>query len=193
MENNIHNNYLIRAIEAYPYELERAVEALNYALSFDPNSVKALCLMAKVQSEQFYDYELAKQYYEKALASRLDIPDVYPDYIRLLVNNEDYEKAQNLIDFARNVKGIDKAGIELAQGFLLESICEFDNAIKALHLAKQLAMNNEFISYVDETLSRINKKLKAVKNEERKNENIQKNAAGKTDNSWFRNQLNNIL
>ena len=87
MENNLHNNYLFRAIEAYPYELEKAIEALNYALSYSPTSVQALCLMAKIQSEQLGEYELAKEYYEKALMSRLDIPEVYPDYIRLLIHS----------------------------------------------------------------------------------------------------------
>ena len=60
MENNLHNNYLYRALEAYPWELEKAIEALNYALSYDPENVQALCLMAKVMSEQLGENEQAK-------------------------------------------------------------------------------------------------------------------------------------
>jgi len=89
MKNNTYNNYLFRAIEAYPYELEKAIEALNYALSYEPENVKALCLMAKVYAGQLGDYKTAKAYYEKALVNGLDIPEVYPDYIRLLINNDD--------------------------------------------------------------------------------------------------------
>ncbi len=193
METNLHNSYLFRAIEAYPWELEKAMEALNYALSYDPTNVKALCLMAKVQTEQFGDYELAKEYYDRALANRLDMPEVYPDYIRLLVNNEDFDEAQKLIDFARTVKGIDKAGIELAQGTLFESMGEFEKAETALAEAKQFALNNEFISYVDDVISRVIKKRQHQNNKAREIENTQKKKVVDTDKNWFRNRLNNLL
>ena len=193
MENNLHNNYLFRAIEAYPYELEKAIEALNYALSYSPTSVQALCLMAKVQSEQLGDYELAKEYYEKALMSRLDIPEVYPDYIRLLIKNEDYEEAQKLIAFARQVKGIDKAGIELTQASLFEANLEFEKAEKALNDAKLLGMNNDFINYVDEAISRVNKKRKVLNKINREVEKEKTEVIEKPETSWFRNRLNNLL
>ena len=96
MGNILQNIHLFRAIEAYPWELEKAVEALHYALSYDPENAKALHLMAKVYAEQLGDYETAKTYYESALASRLDLTDIYPDYIRLLTNNEDFEEAQKV-------------------------------------------------------------------------------------------------
>jgi len=193
METNLYNNYLFRAIENYPYELEKTIEALNYALSYNPKSVKALCLMARIQSEQLGDYELAKEYYEKALMSRLDIPEVYPDYIRLLINNEDYEEAQKLIDFARQVKGIDKAGIELTQAYLFEALLEFDNAEKALNDAKLFALNNDFISYVDEVISRVNKKRKLQNKLNREAESKKPESIAKPETSWFRNRLNNLL
>lgn len=193
METNLHNSYLFRAIEAYPWELEKAMEALNYALSYDPTNVKALCLMAKVQTEQFGDYEVAKDYYERALASRLDIPEVYPDYIRLLVNKDDYEEAQKLIDFARTVKGIDKAGIELCQGYLFEAMHAYEKAEEALNEAKQFALNNDFISYADEVISRVIKKRQHQNNKAREIENTQKKEVVETDKNWFRNRLNNLL
>lgn len=193
METNLYNNYLFRAIENYPYELEKAIEALNYALSYNPKSAQALCLMAKVQSEQLGDYELAKEYYEKALMSRLDIPDVYPEYIRLLINNEDFEEAQKLIDFARSVKGIDKARIELNQASLFEAKFEFDKTLKALNDAKLLGLNNDFISYVDEVISRVNKKRKIQNKINRDIENKKAETVTKPETSWFRNRLNNLL
>ncbi len=194
MENNLHNSYLFKAMEAYPWELEKAVEALNYALSYDPENVKALHLMAKVNYGQLGDNETAKSYFEKALASRLDIPDVYPDYIRLLINNHDFKEAQRLIDFAKTVKGIDRAGIALAQGQLYESMTLFEEALKVLKDAKQLGLNNDFISYVDDILSRVKKKKKIQANENRVIENQAKNEVEtETKNRWFQNRLNNLL
>jgi hypothetical protein len=125
--------------------------------------------------------------------SRLDIPEVYPDYIRLLINNEDYEEAQKLIAFARQVKGIDKAGIELTQASLFEANLEFDKAEKALNDAKLLGMNNDFINYVDETISRVNKKRKVLNKINREAEKEKTEVIEKPETSWFRNRLNNLL
>lgn len=193
METNLHNRYLFRAIEAYPWELEKAMEALNYALSYDPENVKALCLMARAQAEQLGDYEAAKHYYDRALAIRLDIPDVYPDYIRLLVNNEDFEEAQILIDFARTVKGIDKAGIELAQATLFEALGDYQKAEEVLAEAKQFAMNNEFICFIDDVILRVVKKRQANNNRARVKETAQDKVPVKADKNWFRDRLNNLL
>ncbi|SHG84919.1 tetratricopeptide repeat protein [Winogradskyella jejuensis] len=193
MENNLHNTYLFKAIEAYPYELEKAVEALNYALSYDPENTKALHLMAKVHYEQLGDYETAKTYFERALAVRLDVPDLYPDYIRLLINNHDFDEAQKLIDYAKTVKGIDKAGIALTQGQLYESLMLFAEAEKVLKDAKHLALNNDFIFYVDDILSRIKKKKKIQENENRIIENQAKQEAETKPKTWFQNRLNNLL
>ncbi|AUP79096.1 tetratricopeptide repeat protein [Flavivirga eckloniae] len=194
MKNNTYNIYLFKALEAYPYELAKAVEALNYVLSYEPNNLKALCLMAKVQSEKLGDYEAAKTYYENALAINIENPDIYPDYIRLLVNNHDSEEAQKLIDFAITVKGVDKAGIKLTQGYLYESLGEFENAKEALQEAKMFALNNDFTYYVDEEIKRVDEKRKIQNKKNRAQETVVKNEVEKkANNSWFQNRLNNLL
>lgn len=194
MENNIHNTYLFRAIEAYPYELERAIEALNYALSYEPDNVKALCLMARVHNEQLGDKETAKEFYQKAIASNIDNPDIYPDYIRLLVNNGDYAEAETLIEFAMRFEGTAKANIKLVQASLFEAIQEFDKAEVALQEAKMIALNNDFLSYVDDVISRVVKKRNIFNKKKRENETVlKKEETVKTDNNWFRNRLNNLL
>ena len=193
METNLNNHYLFKALEAYPWELEKAVEALNYALAYDPENVNALHLMAKVHYEQLGDNETAKTYFEKALASSMDIPDIYPEYIRLLINNDDYKEAQKLIDFAKTVKGIDKAGIALVQGQLYESMTLFEEAEKALKESKQLALNNDFTSYVEAILSRVKKKKKTQVNANRIIENQLKKEIETNNKSWFQNRLNNLL
>src|SRR5690606_23864397 len=128
METSLNNTYLFKAIDAYPFCLEETIEALNYALSYDKNNVEALCLLAKVYAEQLRDYEAAKSYFAEALAVKMENPMVYPDYIRALICNEDYEEAQKLVDFAFTVKGTDKAVLHLLQGQLLESQAKLKEA-----------------------------------------------------------------
>ena len=107
------DKYLFQALDNYPYSLEETTEALDYALSYDAKNVAALCLYARVEAEQLYNYEAAKNYFEEALAVNMEAVAVYPHYIDTLLLNEDYEEASKLIDFALSVKGINKMAILL--------------------------------------------------------------------------------
>ena len=188
------HTYLLRAIEAYPYDLTQTLEALNYALSIDPDNAHALSLMAQLCHEQLDDYEQAKDYYEAALASRLDLPKVYPKFIFLLLQSAELDEAQRVIDFALTVKGIDRASIMAAQGQLFEQREQFENAEEALQKAKFYAYNAHFLEYVDGELNRIKLKKKiqfrTANATETEMKQPQQTAESK---NWFMNRLNNLL
>ncbi|WP_346881764.1 hypothetical protein [uncultured Algibacter sp.] len=168
MDTNLLNNYVLKAIDAYPYELEETVENLNYALSYESNNAYALYLMGRLQAEQFGDYQKAKQYYAEALANKMDFQKVYPQYILVLIWNEDYKEAQKLIDFAFTVKGLNKAEVWLKQGQLFESLQVYKKAIKALKKAKVFSCNDDFTCLVDSEISRIKNKNKSKKKQSSK-------------------------
>ena len=50
------NIYLVKALDYYPYNLEEALESLNYAMAYEENNPIALCLMGRVHLEVFKDY-----------------------------------------------------------------------------------------------------------------------------------------
>lgn len=163
MDTNLLNNYVLKAIDAYPYELEETVENLNYALSYESNNVYALYLMGRLQAEQFGDYEKAKQYYAEALANKMDFLKVYKHYILVLMWNEDFNEAQKLIAFAFTVKGLSKSDIWVMQGQLFETQKAYKKSLKALKKAKQFAYNNDYTSFIKSELTRIKDKLKSKK------------------------------
>lgn len=171
--------YLFKALEAYPYELEEAIEALNYALSYDAKNVQALCLMGKVYTEQLGEYEAAKECFAEAVAGNMDMPGIYPDYIRTLLLNEDHREAQKLLDFAKNVKATDKGILFVLQGHLFESLGKYKKAMKAFEVSKRYGYNNDFIRFVNEEIGRVKKKLpknnkKNKKRKEKKSKNRSK-------------------
>lgn len=168
MDTNLLNNYVLKAIDAYPYDLEETVENLNYALSYESNNAYALYLMGRLQAEQFGDYEKAKHYYAEALANKMEFQKVYPKYILVLIWNEDFEEAQKLIDFAFTVKGLNKAEVWLKQGQLFENLQEFKKANKALKKAKLFSHNDEFTDFINSEKSRIKNKIKPKKKSSKK-------------------------
>ena len=60
MGTHILNNYIFKALDAYPYELEKATEAINYALSYNEKDTMALCLKGRIYAETLKDYDKAK-------------------------------------------------------------------------------------------------------------------------------------
>ncbi|WP_299121464.1 tetratricopeptide repeat protein [uncultured Winogradskyella sp.] len=163
MDTNLLNNYVLKAIDAYPYELEETVENLNYALSYERDNAYALFLMGRLQAEQFGDYEKAKQYYAEALANKMDFHKVYSKYILVLICNEDYEEAQKLIDFALTVKGLNKGEVHLYQGQLFENLQAYKKALKAFKKAKLFGYDDRFISHINSEISRIKNKMNPKK------------------------------
>jgi len=170
--DNLLNKYLFQAIDAYPYDLQETVESLQYALSYNPASTKALCLMGRVYAEQLKDYETAKAYYQEALAENMYAIEVYPHYINVLLWNENYEEVEKLINFAFTVKGTDKAVLYTKKASLFEQKRKYKLALKHLEKAIEFTFNNNFISYIKKEEKRI--KTKLSKNKKRKKLDLKK-------------------
>ena len=153
------NNYIFKALDAFPYDLEECIESLTYALSYDEKNTIALCLMGRIYSEQLKDFETAKLYFTEALAENINAFNVYPHYINVLLWNEDLEEAEKLIDFALTIKGIDKAVLYVKKAVLFEIKKEYKRALKELKLAKEYCYNNDFIADINFEKERIKGKL----------------------------------
>ncbi len=135
------NKYYFEALDNYPYNLQDCLEALNYALAYEPEDADALCLMGRIYAEQLRNYETAKLYFEEALRSDLNNVTVPEHYIKCLLNNEDYAEAEKLIAFALEIKSIDKANILYYKSLLYERKSDFKNALKLIKEAKNYCFN----------------------------------------------------
>lgn len=137
------DKYLFQALDNYPYWLEGTSEALDYALSYDAKNTAALCLYARIEAEQLQNYEVAKNYFQEALAINIDAVVVYPYYLETLLLNEDYEEASKLIDFALTIKGINKKAILLKKVQLLERQQNIKDALKLLKEVKLVSFDSD--------------------------------------------------
>ncbi|NJM79148.1 MAG: hypothetical protein HC854_04970 [Flavobacterium sp.] len=169
------DKYLFQAMDNYPYCLEETIQSLDYALSYDDKNTTALCLYARIQAEQLFNYEEAKNYFEQALGININAIEVYPYYIQTLLANEDFEEAEKLIDFALTVKGINKAEILIKKIQLHEIKRELKEAKKLLKELKLTVVNNEFNYYLEEAKTRIKEKLELLKPKKKKETKSKKN------------------
>ncbi len=174
MENNLHNSYVMKALDAYPYNLEETLEALNYALSYNSRDAFALCLMGRLYAEQLEDYTTAKNYFAEALSVNLDAHYVYTHYVRVLIQNDDFDEAEKLLNYAFTIKGVSKSTLLLQRGQLYEATGKYKLAFETLKEAKKGGLNNEFVDFVNDEISRVERKLSFEKKKEVKEKPIEK-------------------
>lgn len=157
------------ALDNYPYNMEECIEALNYALSSESQNALALCLMGRIYAEQFKQYEEAKSYFQEALAEDMMVLDIYPYYICTLIENEDYEEAHRLLEFANTLKGIPKGTIWWCRIYLSEKKGDYKTALGFIEEAICEGYNSGFISNLEEIEKRIKRK-KEIKGKKKKKE-----------------------
>ena len=153
------DKYLFQALDNYPYSLEETIESLDYAFSYDAKNTMVLCLYGRIQTEQLWNYEEAKSYFQEALTINIHALEVYPHYIQTLILNEDYDEAQKLIDFALTIKGINKSEIYLKKAILFEAQLRFKEALTAIKNAKLYTLQFAFESDITEVEKRIKSNL----------------------------------
>lgn len=155
---NTVNTYVYKALDAYPYDLEEAIGALELALSYDEKNTTALCLMGRMHAEILREYETAIEYYEMVLGEDPRNLEVQNHYIVTLLWNDDEDKAMEFIEYALNVKGTDKAQLYVNKALALEQKESYEDALEVLKIAPKYSFNNEFSNYCNEVKERIKKK-----------------------------------
>jgi tetratricopeptide (TPR) repeat protein len=142
------SKYYFEALDNYPYSLPDCLEALNYALSYDPEDADSLCLMGRIYSEMLTDYEKAKLYFEEAMQCSITNLNTPQYYIKCLLDNEDLEEAEKLIEYSLKIKGIDKCKILIHKSLLFEIKFDYKKALEPLDEAKKFAYGQSMIDFL---------------------------------------------
>lgn len=166
------NKYLMQAIDAYPFDLEEAYQALEFAMSVDNECPHTLCLMGRMYADELEDYVTAIGYFEDALKSDVYAVKVYPYYISALMNLEQLDAAHKAIDFAMTIKGSDKGRLLFLKVMCFEYAKNYKAALKTLKASEVYSFNSDFKALLKETRTRIeekkNPKIKGRKKQKKK-------------------------
>lgn len=142
------SKYYFEALDNYPYSLPDCLEALNYALSYDPEDADSLCLMGRIYSEMLNDYEKAKLYFEEAMLCDVTNLNTPKYYIKCLLDNEDFQEAEKLITYSLKIKGIDKSILWFYRALLSEMRGSFPNALKFLTEAEKYCFTTQSFDFM---------------------------------------------
>ncbi|WP_426476380.1 tetratricopeptide repeat protein [Chryseobacterium sp. CBSDS_008] len=153
------SKYYFEALDYFPFNISECMDALNYALSYEPEDADSLCLMGRVYSEILKDYETAKKYFDEAMQSNIGNINTPKYYIECLLNNEDYKEAEKLIEFALKLKGIDKAEMLNCKSSLLERKNEYKQALEILKDAKKFCYCSSMLEILEDREKMIKSKM----------------------------------
>ncbi|MAX80632.1 MAG: hypothetical protein CL843_10720 [Crocinitomicaceae bacterium] len=166
--------YFIKATDAYPFNLEETIEALDYALSYDETHAGAHCLMGNVCLYYTLDYGAALYHFEQAMANDLNYTDTYYGYISLLLITGEYAKAHRLLTYAKKVKGIRQHRLLMLETELYEREGKLTKAKRTLHVAFLQCLSTVDMEDVERAQERIKKKFKAKRSKAKKRKKANK-------------------
>lgn len=166
------NKYYFEALDYFPYNMSECLDALNYALSYEPEDADSLCLMGRVYSEVLRDYETARKYFDEAMQHNIGNVNTPKYYIECLLSNEDYAEAEKLIEFALKIKGIDKAEIFNCKSLLLERKRDYKQALEQLNEAKRNSYCRSMLDILDDREKIIKGKMPQPRTRKKKEETL---------------------
>ena len=155
MTLELSDQYYLKAADNLGYDIETSLEALNYALSYDPEHAPSHCLSGKICGQYLKSYDRAFHHLELAMLYDPYYPDSYCTYAWFLIQNGRFAKADRVLYKAIQVETVDKYSVFVISGLGHELKCNWYLATTAWKRARLLTATCDQINYVDTALKRV--------------------------------------
>jgi tetratricopeptide (TPR) repeat protein len=129
------DKYYLKARDLYPFEIEEALEALDYGLSCDDTHAGLITLRGEIYYKDLKRFDAAAECFELALYHDPGFVDAYYLYIKLLTETDEAKTAERLIAQALTVKGIEKSRVWYIEGLLYEKQGMYTLAVGSMNNA----------------------------------------------------------
>ncbi|MFT5777598.1 MAG: tetratricopeptide (TPR) repeat protein [Crocinitomicaceae bacterium] len=161
-------NYYLKALDNYPFDLKEALEALEYALSYDNEYADAHYLMGRLQMEYMLQMEEARYHFDCALVADVNNIPTYYAYLNWCILMEEYNRAKRLCEYAHTVKGINRTVLYYKEALIFEKQGDLSKAKKRLNRAIDKSISSCDVDYFKSERERVNAKLKSIKKKKNK-------------------------
>ncbi|WP_420316093.1 tetratricopeptide repeat protein [Ekhidna sp.] len=155
MAFNLADQYFVKALEMYDYNLEEVVENLNYSLSYDPEHPAANELMGRMYMDQFGELEKAKVYLDEAMAADLSNLQVCESITRWHIKMRAYKDALLVISYASGLPGAQMDQWIRMEALIYELCKEYAKAMDLLKRALDESVSSEYSYFLKGELNRV--------------------------------------
>lgn len=149
------DKYYLKAKENYPYNLDDALEALEYGLSCDDMHPGLLTLMGDIYYKDLEQFDAARECYELAMISDKTFIQAYTSFIEFCLKMEEFDRADKLITTALKLKGVDRAQLLYYRAHMFEGLGKYRDAIDNIRQAKENSLNKKHYTFLEEEAERI--------------------------------------
>lgn len=162
MSLTIADQFYLKALDNYPWDLESSIENLNYALGYDDHA-QTNCLMGRLYMDYLKDYHLASEYFQQALLVDMYFIDTYKYFSLLKIWLGDYIGAKKLIQYGLKLKGMNPVILRSRMALIYECQGQLPLAKQSLRQAMMECLCEEQSAEIFQQLSRIKRKIKMQK------------------------------
>ncbi len=155
---SLSEQYFLKAVDEYPYDLEEVFRNIELALTQDKRHAGALCLLARTYYEQLQRFEEADRYFRKALSASPAYAQTYLYFIDFLLECGETDEAEKFLALARKCKGIGRAKLHHWQALIWELRGHYQKAEEALGEAQRQTTDSHYFNLLDEERSRVKRK-----------------------------------
>ena len=157
----IADQYYLKALDSYPYDLEASLENVQYCLSYNEEHAAANCLMGRIYAYQLGDRQKAIYHYDMAISIDPELPSVYEGYSGLLISLNQLGKAERLLRYAIKIDGVEKSMIYQRMALILEKRKEYKLSKVYLLNALESSIREQEVEKLKQELNRVKDKLKS--------------------------------
>ena len=122
---------------------------MNYALSYDEAHCPSLCLLGEIYAKNLNQFSEAFACFDQVIATNSSYIDVYPIYVKYLIWADEQKRAQKLIDFALNLKGVGRGSLLQLSSYISETQGAYKASLRFLKAAKKESYNDSFFAYIE--------------------------------------------
>jgi tetratricopeptide (TPR) repeat protein len=157
------DKYYIKARDSYPYEIDEALEALEYGLSVDETHPALLTLRGEIYHKVLCQFDAAADCFSWAVYYAPGYVDAWYQFIDLQLTVGDPTKAADLIKRVLTVRGINKGRVWHAEALLLEKQAKYEQALACIKEAICWTTLDDETEFYGKEKARIKKKLKKTR------------------------------
>jgi len=160
MDLTIADQYYLKALDAYPFDLADTFENLNYAISYDDEHSPSYCLMGQLYMRYIKQYDKAEYYFNKALSHDLNYPETFRHFILLKIWLSEFSAAMKMIKYAHSIKGMSKALLYFYEANIHEYKGQLKECEIALKKAQDCCTDQDAETLVKKQIARLKAKVK---------------------------------
>jgi len=154
----IEEKYL-QAVDKLDYGYnKKTMRLLNEIIAAEPLYARAHYQLGKLYYYEIKDYQAAGYHFKTCAELEPSFPDVYGDYLHLLVFLDMGKQVQLVKEKALNVAGVEAAYIHYLSGLHAEKKAEWDAAIAAYNEAFMQATSKYEKDTAEESIERVKAK-----------------------------------